>query len=86
MKNTPVSIVSTEPLPSRHYNFGLFYERLKNMREAHFHFNEAKKKAADNPELLRKIEESISKIDEEKDIKGTIEEPDMPRTVIYPVN
>ena len=69
-----------------HYNFGLFYERLKNMREAHFHFNEAKKKAADNPELLRKIEESISKIDEEKDIKGTIEEPDMPRTVTYPVN
>jgi beta-barrel assembly-enhancing protease len=48
-----------------HYNFGLFHERSKNIREAHFHFMEAKREAADNPELMKEIDESISRIDEE---------------------
>ena len=64
-----------------HYNFGLFYERLRNMKEAGFHFREAKKKTIDNPALLKKIDESIEKIDEEdkdKDKKRTTEDPDAP--------
>ncbi|MBN2417971.1 MAG: M48 family metalloprotease [Deltaproteobacteria bacterium] len=71
-----------------HYNFGLFYERLKNMKEARFHFNEAKKKAADNPQLFKKIDESMIKIDEDedKDKKESIDEPDMPRMILYPRN
>ena len=48
-----------------HYNFGLFHERSKNIREAHFHFMEAKREAADNPELMKEIDESISRIDED---------------------
>ncbi|MGD9161382.1 MAG: M48 family metalloprotease [Desulfobacteraceae bacterium] len=67
-----------------HYNFGLFNERLKNMREANIHFNVAKKHAADNPELLKKIEESMKTIDKEKDKKRTIDAPDMPGYLQYP--
>jgi beta-barrel assembly-enhancing protease len=48
-----------------HYNFGLFYECVKNIREAHFHFIEARREAANNPDLIKKIEESISRIDDE---------------------
>ncbi len=69
-----------------HYNFGLFYKQLKNMKEAGFHFREARKQTADNPELLRKIEESINKIDEEdkkEDKKSTMEDPETPRFQLY---
>jgi predicted Zn-dependent protease len=45
-----------------HYNFGLFYEQSKNIREAHFHYMEAKSKAGDDPELMKKIDESLSRI------------------------
>lgn len=48
-----------------HYNFGLFHERSKNIKEAHFHYMEAKREAIDDPDLMKKIEESISRIDEE---------------------
>jgi len=58
-----------------HYNFGLFYERLKHMREASIHFNVAKKHAMGNPDLLRKIEEAMSKIDEEEIEKEAKEVP-----------
>ncbi len=49
-----------------HYNFGIFYERAQNLREAFFHFQEAKKDSADNPELMEKIEDSLNKIDKDK--------------------
>ncbi len=45
-----------------HYNFGLFHERSKNIREAHFHYMEAKREAGDDPDLMKKIDESISRI------------------------
>ncbi|NLA74146.1 MAG: M48 family metalloprotease [Deltaproteobacteria bacterium] len=48
-----------------HFNFGLFHERLKNIREAHFHFAEAKREAVGDPVLMKKVEESFSRIDEE---------------------
>jgi beta-barrel assembly-enhancing protease len=48
-----------------HYNFGLFYECVKNIREAHFHYMEAKREAGGNPELMKKIDESISRISED---------------------
>jgi predicted Zn-dependent protease len=70
-----------------HYNFGLFYERIKNNKEAHFHFREAKKNAQENPELLKKIDESLNKIDEgeDKDKKRTMEERNMPGYSLYPL-
>ena len=57
-----------------HYNFGLFYERSQNMKEAQFHFKEAKRKSADDPELLKKIEDSIKEIDKDKDKKKSREQ------------
>jgi predicted Zn-dependent protease len=45
-----------------HYNFGLFHEQSKNIREAHFHYMEAKREAGDDPGLMKKIDESISRI------------------------
>lgn len=50
-----------------HYNFGLFYDRLRNMKEARFHFQEAKKDASGNEELLKKIEDSMKNLDKDKD-------------------
>lgn len=50
-----------------HYNFGLFYNRVHNIKEAKFHFEEAKKAAANNPELFKKIEESLDEIKDKKD-------------------
>ncbi|NLD35560.1 MAG: M48 family metalloprotease [Desulfatiglans sp.] len=48
-----------------HYNFGLFHEQSKNIREAYFHYMEAKREAGDDLDLMKKIDESISRIDEE---------------------
>ena len=76
--NLGYSYGKADKLGLAHYNLGLYYQRLKNMGLARFNFNEAKKKAADNPELLRKIEDSIKKIDKEKGKKRTMDEPDMP--------
>ena len=53
-----------------HYNFGLFHKKTHNPREAFFHFREAKKASADNPDLLEKIEESVTDLEEEDDEKG----------------
>jgi beta-barrel assembly-enhancing protease len=48
-----------------HYNFGIFYEHVKNIKEAHFHFMEAKREAEGNPDLMKKIDESINRIAED---------------------
>jgi len=52
-----------------HYNFGLFYQKIQNMREASFHFQEAKEAAVNDPGLLKKIEESMEAIKKEKGFK-----------------
>ena len=62
-----------------HYNFGLFYKRSKNIKEAHFHFQEAKKEAKNDPELLKKIDDSITEIDKEKDKMKSEEKPGFSR-------
>ncbi len=51
-----------------HYNFGLFYMKTHNPREASFHFEEAKKAALNNPDLLKKIEKSMENM--KRDGKG----------------
>lgn len=48
-----------------HYNFGLFHEQSKNIREAHFHYMEAKREAGDDTGLMKKIDESLSRISED---------------------
>lgn len=49
-----------------HYNFGIYHTKVHNMREADFHFNEAKREAGGNPDLLKKIEEALKKLKEQK--------------------
>lgn len=51
-----------------HYNFGLFHKRSHNPQEASFHFEEAKKAAANDPALLEKIEKCMA--DMKKEGKG----------------
>ncbi|MDM7920179.1 MAG: tetratricopeptide repeat protein, partial [Methanosarcina sp.] len=61
-------------LGQAHYNFGLFHEQSKNIREAHFHYMEAKREAGDDPDLMKKIDESLSRIS--KDFKKLEENDD----------
>ncbi len=58
-----------------HYNFGLFYKKSQNFKEAHFHFQEAKREAKNDPELLKKIDDSITEIDKEKGKTRSGEKP-----------
>ncbi|MDB9822411.1 M48 family metalloprotease [Deltaproteobacteria bacterium] len=46
-----------------HYNFGIYFRRLNNMKEAQFHFQKAEKMAGDDTALQDKIKKAKEEID-----------------------
>ncbi len=49
-----------------HYNFGLYFKRLKQHDKAEFHFKKAKEETKDNPELLEKIAKAMEEMKNDK--------------------
>jgi predicted Zn-dependent protease len=53
--NLGVSYGKQDRLARAHYNFGIYFKRLKRVQEAKFHFQKAKALSRDDPNLKRKI-------------------------------
>jgi predicted Zn-dependent protease len=49
-----------------HYNFGLYYNELKQPKEAEFHFKKAEEFSEKDPELTKKIRKELAKAQEKK--------------------
>jgi tetratricopeptide (TPR) repeat protein len=43
-----------------HYNFGIYFRRLRQEKEAEFHFKKAEEFSKKNPALLKKIRKKLS--------------------------
>ena len=46
-----------------HYNFGIYYKRLKRIKESQFHFQKAKELAGDDSVLQQKIKEAMEEME-----------------------
>jgi predicted Zn-dependent protease len=53
--NLGVSYGKQDRLALAHYNFGIYFKRMRKMREAKFHFQKAEALSHNNPTLKRKI-------------------------------
>ena len=59
--NLGVALGRQEKLGPAHYNFGLFFKRLKEKEKADFHFNKALEFAAKDPSLTARIRKAMEK-------------------------
>jgi tetratricopeptide (TPR) repeat protein len=57
--NLGVSYGRQERLAIAHYNFGIYFKRLKKIRKARFHFQKAEDLAQDDPALRGRIRKAM---------------------------
>lgn len=63
--NLGLSYGRENKLGPAHYNFGLYFKRLKKWDKAGFHFRKAEEEAKDDPELLSRIAKAMEEMEQD---------------------